>query len=139
MPRMPYINADIDCCGIAELVDIQLARTPEDAILPVYRGTHDQGIILFSEARLRDNGSLTDWKGIGNQIRDFIRAKKLGTVVQLPTTKNPNSGNHVRAYLWRVNRTAMMKWGEEFVKDKPQYAHFTPHYNPWQRDREETW
>ena len=131
-----HLNNDIDCCGISELVDIQLANKPEDAILRVYQHMHDQGIILFSEKRERKQGT---FQGIGEDIRKFIAANKLGTVVRLPTTINPNTSNYIRAYLWRVNRTNMIKWGEAYIAANPRYRGFESHYNPWRRPEVEAW
>ena len=127
-----YINSSIDCCGISELADIQYSNRPEDAIIRVYKEVHNQGIILFSEAN--EEGS---WSGMGNKICDYIREHKLGTVTQHVTCVNPNTSNYIRAYLWRVNRTNMMRWGKAFIKANPEYSHYRNHHNPWRNDERE--
>jgi hypothetical protein len=38
-----------------------------------------------------------------------IRKHKLGTCATTPEARNPNSGNQLKVYLWRVDREALRK------------------------------
>lgn len=55
-------------------------------------------IIVFSDA---------DRNGGGKFFADIIRTNKLGALVETEPTRNPNSGNQIRGWLWTVDYPAI--------------------------------
>lgn len=112
------------CCGLRELHGIQFGTfdpagkeyqwshpTPEEIVWYV-KGR------MFAEANARDCAFITfsasneyghDYR-IGDKLSAFIAKNRLGTVHKMKPARNPNSGNMLKAYLWRVNREAMKKF-----------------------------
>lgn len=43
-------------------------------------------------------------------FKDYIEKEKLGDVISTVSKRNPNSGNTIRAYVWTIDKEALIKW-----------------------------
>lgn len=111
------------CCGQRELHGIQdytdyhpyKKCTPVQIISFVQEqmahGGRDGVFVTFAAAN--GHGELSHQ---GEDLAKYIRAKKLGTLFSPRAARNPNSGNMLRVWLWRVDRVALRKWKPSKVK-----------------------
>ena len=83
------------CCGIAELANICDDDSALDSIRAVKRGG-ETAFIIFSDTHR------TGYK-FGLRLAKVIETKKLGIVRSMPVQVNPNSGNRLRMWVWRVD------------------------------------
>lgn len=108
------------CCGLCELHWLDDGPVPALAALAAWqkgaKGFEGDGynrhgnfkpLVVFTDAVAYKNGK---------ELADFIVKNKLGTVVTLPSSRNPNSGNMVQAWLWRIDREVWDVWVETCVK-----------------------
>lgn len=49
----------------------------------------------------------------GEQLANYIVEKGLGEVTASPEAINPNTGNRIRAWIWKVDHEALNKWCAE--------------------------
>ena len=124
------------CCGIKELTgiayqppkqviqDFCFQRTAPDIIAPGYESRPDVeaqrarevltnnkfgcAFVLFTQAYLRDTGI-----GYGDTLKSYIEEQSLGEVSVAGKERNPNSGNIVTIYLWKVDHAALFTWWEK--------------------------
>ena len=115
---MSHINYDLCCCGINELADIYDDGTAEESVLRVDNDVAN--ILLFSDIN-RNNYRY------GRKLAALIEKEKLGVVVALPVTYNPNSGNRVKAWLWSVRKRKV----QQFQKALYKSGKFEQPYDPW--------
>lgn len=91
------------CCGILELVDIQISTSAEEAIkqaaIAWFNG-YSGAFIHFSTIE----GSM------GSQISSFVKKHKLGTVTRMKKNVNRNTGNLLSMWVWRVNQNNFEKF-----------------------------
>ena len=100
----------LDCCGIKELSRLkgltQKLGSTENVAKAVAKVVVGQilksAFLVFSE--VRGGGTY------GTDLKAFILAKGLGTVIQSETVENPNSGNYITVYLWWMDRNALRAW-----------------------------
>lgn len=114
---------DLNCCGVSEFADIRDYDTPEETIMDVC--PYDQAFVLFTEVQERNHES----RDKGRQLRALIESKKLGVVVTLPTTTNPNTSHRIKPYLWRVNRRALSAFQVRMRKSDPE--NYPPEERYW--------
>jgi hypothetical protein len=94
------IDIDIEsceCCGVKELNGISDYSSKEVVkFVKGYRYDNDvhPPFYLFT--------GITD-KRYAQRLANYIKRNKLGRVVQTQSKVNPNSNNHITAYLWQVN------------------------------------
>lgn len=112
------------CCGMAELYE--LYDGPVDALASLagwQRGMHENDqegeggtfkpLVVFSDNHARN----------GEALADYITGNRLGTVVVSGrAVYNQNSGNRVKAWLWRINTKAWNKWVDTHVTFRTQNA-----------------
>lgn len=97
-----------ECCGMAYLS--YLDGGPIDCLASLaswqnYDGNY-KPLVVFADATCYGNGA---------RLATFIRKNDLGEVFDTgPGVHNPNSGNKVKAYLWKINQK---NWNK-FVKDR---------------------
>jgi hypothetical protein len=108
------------CCGLRELHGIQIARerlregmfdwcvpTPDEIVLFVkdqfLNNARDCAFVVFAGAQVR---------GIkcGMALASFIKKHNLGSMATHSACRNPNSGNQLRVWIWKVNRRAVKRW-----------------------------
>jgi hypothetical protein len=108
----------LSCCGIMELQQLSYHRSNPVTILkafgdcfykPLYSDMNEKfRYALFSAAGKRS--------AYGNRFAAYIRANKLGDVIETGMHVNPNSGNLLKAFLWTVDHDAVkaclvkLKW-----------------------------
>lgn len=104
---MAYLNY-LECCGIKEICDIQFDFLEGWPVKKILKGVKEQytyyncpSVMIFSVAQGKEfNGSHV----VGQQLRNFIEKKKLGTVTATAWVENKNSGNKIKVFTWTVNR-----------------------------------
>lgn len=90
------------CCGIRELYDlgetdpVETISEVADAIL---NHNLDAAFYLFADNYANRNG---------HRLAAYIKEHKLGKLTVAPSTYNPNSRNSMRAWLWQINRAAII-------------------------------
>lgn len=104
----------LSCCGVSELENIRYFKTSEEAVMDV--DPFDQAFVIFTEVQEKDHESCNK----GRQLRDLIEKEKLGVVVTLPLTRNPNTSNRVKPYLWKVHRSALSRFRARIRKENPE-------------------
>jgi hypothetical protein len=103
-----YMAGVDGCCGISEIVNIYDDECPENTLMEVE--PNRCGVAFFSDI----NGY-----GYGRQLERLIKKCRLGAVIALPPTVNPNSGNKVKVWSWKVNNRALKAWQKKFRKSDP--------------------
>jgi len=121
----------LSCCGITELADIRYDDSPEESLMEV--DPSDQGLVVFSDA---DSYYYKRCHyGKGKALAKLIGKAKLGGVIAIPATLNPNTDNHVKAWVWRVNKRALRTWQNKYRKAHPRVygedGNEDPYFNPW--------
>lgn len=90
------------CCGMYEMYD--LAEGPPRSLAALalaIRNWNYKPMVVFTDAVQYGNGIA---------LAKYIQDKRLGTVVTIPPSYNPNSGHRVQAWLWRINKRRWKKW-----------------------------
>lgn len=108
------------CCGLRELHGIQDIAPDQRGYVRSFTSSE---IISFVVTQMTHNGrngafvtfAAADGHGpmfnkVGEDLAKYIRAKKLGTLSAPRASRNPNSENMLRVWLWRVDRVALRKW-----------------------------
>jgi hypothetical protein len=113
----------LQCCGINELADIDSDQDPVQSLMTVQ--PHCQAFILFSD--VQENNA--DYS-CGKQLVAEIKKHKLGTCTQLRPSENPNSGNMVKPWLWKVNNDRLEAYQKRVRKANPD-AYRDPYDNYW--------
>jgi hypothetical protein len=93
---------DLYCCGVKELQGVR--ENPKDIIDEVAASNiEDQGFryLIYTDTKTFPGGK---------RLTNFIRSKKLGSVTSPRMGVNPNSGNKLKAYLWRIDLQALRKY-----------------------------
>lgn len=106
------------CCGMCELHGVRHG-TPE-----VFVKTYKPGLLIRGKLKKYDEpvypyasnpigiAMFTDHRDLkyGDALAAFIKTNKLGTVTKTGRTKNPNTGNWIRAYFWKINHKNLRAW-----------------------------
>lgn len=79
--------------------------------------------ITFAEAlnpnHINSNGTEVDGSpDYGRKFAAFIQANKLGEVTSTGRHVNPNSGNHLKIFIWAIDHGELQKW----LKKQPEYV-----------------
>lgn len=101
-----YVDG-ISCCGVGEIDGLGDCEDAAHAMSSLLRdnGVPRQPFVIFTQATSRAN--VTSY---GNRFRAYILKHKLGTVLASAGKVNPNSGNHVKVFLWTVHKGNMQKY-----------------------------
>lgn len=105
---MNYIViSSLNCCGIKEIAGI--AGDPQDGIIrdvceSRYRYGTRCAYYIYSD---------TNSQEYAKELTKFIRENDLGHVEKMRDARNPNSGNKLNAYVWKVNELKLYAWGKE--------------------------
>lgn len=110
---MSYINTDTACCGLGEVDNIN-GEKPEEILRNIKNnfkkfypddewgyGEFNGTFLIFSDIRK---------KKYGKDLAKYIVKNNLGEVGTLPSNKNPNSGNSLKVWLWRINFITLAEW-----------------------------
>jgi hypothetical protein len=94
---MAVAHYGINCCGLKELLGVSY---DSPRTLAVEAGNAGVPFLVFSDVATR---------GTAQKFAAYIRKHKLGTCATTRKAINPNSGNQLKVYLWRVDRRALRK------------------------------
>jgi hypothetical protein len=100
------------CCAVGELDHLGFSKSPQEALKDIgghYWHSDERAFIFFTEVRRKGRSKKVTGR-YGEKLKAYIKKHKLGTVIATDTKKNVNSGNHVRMYVWTVNKTNFKKW-----------------------------
>lgn len=111
-----YIDG-ISCCGVGEIDGLGDCEDAADAMTRLLRdnGVPRQPFIVFTQAT--SGANVTSY---GTRFRAYILKHKLGTVLASAGKVNPNSGNHVKVFLWTVNKGNMQKLFNKLDASRPK-------------------
>lgn len=132
------INWDMLCCGLAE-ISVGKVDRGEKAVATKLFNILSEGVFEKVECTLHDKYGrvteetettiewgtdkpaffiLTDNIKLGNiqKVVNYIKAKKLGTVVVSKRAVNPGTKNTLKAWIWNVNWKATKAWVEKQAK-----------------------
>lgn len=121
---MSYVESMPGCCGMQELMQIHDDDDPLKSVMSV--DPHDQAFIIFSSVK-----ELVGGYEVGNRLARFIEKNKLGKVLSSNPAVNPNSKNHVKAFVWTINKAALTKFQTKIRKTDEDYKVEDPYYNPY--------
>jgi hypothetical protein len=120
----------LSCCGISELADIRDDDTPEQSIMAI--DATEQGLIIFSDVREYNPGYRK-----GKALAKLITDQGLGTIVEVPPATNPNTQNHIKAWLWNINKRKLKSYQAKLRKSNPEAYDYG--YDPYNYTNELTW
>lgn len=106
---MSVVSGLPGCCGIQELRDIHDDENPEQSIMEIE--PHEQAFIVFSTIKEFEGGFK-----VGERLAAAIKKHKLGSVVVTRSAINPNSDNHIKAYMWKINPMALERYQAKYRK-----------------------
>lgn len=105
-----------DCCGLRELSPIG----GYDPIDVLYTLAHSiRGRVTSTDGCyyvFTDNTGFDD--GYGNALKHVIESENLGTIYATDWNSNPNSGNRLKAFLWTLDRPALLAWLERKLQEE---------------------
>ena len=105
------------CCGMCELNELQSGPVASLAALAAWQeGYYGFGtdftsgnfkpMVIFSDRVNYQNGE---------ELAEFIRAKRLGNLVTIKPVRNPNSGYNVQGWLWRIDKKRWNAWVKKHI------------------------
>lgn len=106
---MSYVNINgLHCCGVKEIQGI--SGDPVDGIIRDVAGHRYYSgqrcaYYLFTDNRLEPTK--------GKELANFIEKNKLGTITIAPRARNPNSGNIITTFMWKVNELYFFEWAKK--------------------------
>ena len=157
----PYVFVNVHalhCCGIKELKgivtvqpkqaiqDFCFQRTAPECVTPasysalvrermaadhVNRYKFGCAFVLFTQAFITDPPRTTDQRGYGDTLSTFIQQQGLGAVTIAGKERNPNSGNIVTVFLWKVDHTALGTWWKANPVSVPHKERLLLNWNTW--------
>lgn len=112
---MVSING-FSCCALSEISGLS-DSTPDEVIVEIVNESsldlHPQrgscAAFIFTSAHSRPNVR----RGYGHRFMNFIYKHGLGSVEVVHLPKNPNSGNYVIMFIWKVDWKALSKYAKE--------------------------
>lgn len=113
------------CCGILEVDNLSLSKTPEEAMRLIYAGANARlpfrspflifsGIVKMEETRERIQWTTTQHPGFrlddyAKAFADFITKNELGPIVVSGERRN-STGNTLQVYIWEPKWEAITAW-----------------------------
>ena len=89
------------CCGVREIIGISEGDDVSEQVKDIIEDLDSRDIpLLIFTATVVEGG---DEVSYGQDLADYIKENKLGSVVKSRSKLNPSSGNWIRAYIWSVN------------------------------------
>jgi hypothetical protein len=111
---MPYLGGEaIGSCGCASLVDIH--HKPKENVYQIAKQNEDweAAFVVWSDVLSRDSN--------GNKLYHYIRRHfPKSSVTRTKKAKNPNSGNQIAVYVWRLPRKKLKSWAKQVDKEKEE-------------------
>lgn len=106
------INENMGCCGMRELDGLRDngERTVKQFCDELFDCYNDESLSISDINFIHVVFSDTKRSSKGSSLASYIKRKGLGSVVATSYKKNPNSGNSLKAWLWTINRYALVEW-----------------------------
>ena len=95
-----------------ELADIHYDRTVQQSIMSVT--PMDQAVVVFSDIEENCDGQYKH----GTRLAKFIEKHKLGAVLSMPPTQNPNSLHTLQVWMWQVDHTRLTEVRTQIMKSR---------------------
>ena len=120
----PMQMTRLECCGMREIASLSSFSSPEMALKAFGKTTYGTKrdpresvnpwgepnarfrFVVFSQAKAPGGGVFT----YGDKFAEYILKHNLGTLVEAPQGKNPNTGNAIKAWIWTI-------WNHERVSE----------------------
>lgn len=101
-------------CGVHQLYEIG-RDTPKQSVAAAKEDFFYESDDWGSEAKLKKSCAFyifsdTVSSGAGLKLAKYIRDNRLGTVQISRAKVNPNSGNTIQVFTWKVNDRALQRW-----------------------------
>lgn len=105
-------------CGAVELESLD--DNPEDSLLDLGACSYEENDAPFAYAIWSD---VFGRYRRGNKLYHYIRKNfKRSEIVRTKSARNPNSGNTIAVYVWRIPNKRFKKWWQEKKPDPHYYA-----------------
>lgn len=96
----------VSCCGVREYNGLQMYSNKEivqEVADDMFKMCNDYKFVILTD---NNDYGWNDSKGL---LR-YIQKHKLGTVTKTDKAMNPNSGNFIQVFVWKVDITKLKKW-----------------------------
>ncbi len=96
---------DMECCGVKEFHG--MSGTPKDVLMNIsgdkyHRYDEEEfAYVVFTDLARRT---------LGDRLSKYITNHNLGTMYNIRTRKNPNSGNKIKMWIWSLNNSKLKTW-----------------------------
>ena len=102
----------MQCCGVKEIAGIS-NYTPRQVITQIMSHAYYKraGLYIFTGVVHGESDSY------GGRFAEYIRVRKLGTVTASEASRNPNTMNTVKVWVWKPNYIALAKLAEDKKTD----------------------
>ena len=98
------------------MVNIFEDGSPEMSVMEI--GPTDQAILIFSD--VDENNKRYE---AGKRLAKLIKKEKLGIVIALPPARNPNTGNMVKTWAWKLAPQKLASFQKRLFKaDEDKWA-----------------
>lgn len=113
---------EMECCGYSEIHYLQLYNgnflqaMRELELLSWHEENPVCGAVIFTQAGAKAT--------YGDRFARDIVKNKLGSVTKIPAFTNPNTGNKIVSYVWRLNKKNVKAYYK-------RHKLWEPPYNGW--------
>lgn len=107
-----YVNDMLNCCGLREICELS-SCTALEAMNNFVRDEFEYYHVDNDEATLKFRHVIFTEAGRGRygaRFAAFIRNNNLGTIIETPRERNPNSGNLLKCFVWTLNIPNIKQW-----------------------------
>ena len=105
---MTYIQIHaLQCCGVKEIAGISndpIEGIMRDIVENRYMASVRCAYYLYTDA--------APSAPKGKELTEFIKSHDLGLVTIAPPARNPNSGNVVTTFMWKINERNLFAWAK---------------------------
>lgn len=100
----------LTCCAIQEID--RPCKMANDSLAEICRARYvDENtcaFYIYSAISGEDTGQ--------KNLTKYIKSEKLGEVLKTKSSINPNSGNRITVWIWRVNKKNLKAWWNKYQK-----------------------
>lgn len=121
------------CCGVVEFDGLLEHKTPQQALSAIYLDMEYEQewrkayIIFTDHCRCRK----------GAELARLIKRLKIGPVTSFRRKMNPNSGNHIRVWVWDFNKKAFKRYMDNtdyMKKRRAAKEKYDKEYSEWHKN-----
>lgn len=102
------------CCGMKEIDNLSHVALPADALrdiaLPLHITKTTYAIFSGVTKRTAPDHASSRMDDYGRSFADYLLSMGLGNVIQTNEALNLRSGNHLRVWVWQIDRDALHRW-----------------------------